>query len=476
MDINKEQRKLKIAIVSLPENDFRFPLIGTMIITRYVKEHCKNVEVLLIDNTFDNIFDEIRKLNPDIVGFSTFTQSYKEAIKFAKEVKKINPEVKIVIGGPHITTLPDSLDSVFDYGVIGEGERAFVELIEAIRHHKNVGNIKGLIYYKNNKLVLNKKREDLSNIDELFPLDYGLLNKKYFEKKFIPEIYKFEVSMGLMTSIGCPYNCRFCSIKACWKRIRFRNIDSVIEEIKNLYYNFGVRHIDLFDDLFSVNKARLNEFREKLECAGLLGKLTFSCQARANTIDEEMCKILKSLNIKTVVFGFESGSDRVLKYIKNDLSLSAETNKNAIKLCVKHGLNVYGCLMIGMPGEKLEDMQKTLEFIDFAKKAGAARLWIQVIIPLPSTEMWEIAKQRGKIDDNVYEHISNVYHKESPLLLDADVPLEEFIKKYDAAKKKCRSFVYQTFIKTLIGNPSSLLYFTKESIFYLKRLFNFVKQ
>ncbi len=474
--MDRKSSKLKVAIISLPENDFRYPIIGTLILTKYLREKCKNLDIILIDNTFDDVFSKIKEFKPDIVGFSTFTQSYPDAINFAKKVKRENKNVKIVIGGPHITTLPESLDKVFDFGVIGEGERTFVELIEAIRAKKSISKIKGLVYFKNNKRIVNKKREDLSNIDELFPIDYSLLNKKYFDVKFIPEVYKFGVSMGMMTSIGCPFNCRFCSIRACWTRLRFRNLDSVIKEINLLYSKYNVRHIDFFDDLFTASKERLREFHEKLKRAKLLGKLTFSCQARANTIDEEMCRILKSLNVKTLVFGFESGSDKVLRYIKKDDSLSAETNKQAIRICVKYGLNVYGCLMMGMPGEKLEDLDKTIEFIDFAKKAGVARLWVQVLIPLPATEMWEIAKQRGKIDSKVYEKISDVYHKEDPLLLDSDVPLAEFIKRYNLAKKKCRIFVYKTFLKTIMNNPRAIFYFAKESPFYLKRLLNFLKQ
>jgi len=114
----------------------------------------------------------------------------------------------------------------------------------------------------------------------LFTLFFLILT--LFKKKFIPEIFKFGIQMGMMTSIGCPFNCRFCSIKACWKKMRFRKISNVLEEIKNLYYDYKVRHIDLFDDLFTINKNRLIEFREELKKEGLLGKISFSCQARVN--------------------------------------------------------------------------------------------------------------------------------------------------------------------------------------------------
>jgi len=474
--IDQKNKKLKIAILSLAENDFRFPIIGTLIITRYIRENCKDVDVKLIDNTFDNISLEIEKFKPDVIGFSVYTQPYPNAISFAKKIKQKNPQIKIIVGGPHMTTLPESFDPVFDFGVMGEGEQTIVKLINSIKSKKSPEKIKGLVYFKNNKLIINKRKEELSDIDSLFPLDYSLLNKKYFKIKFIPEIYNFGITAGMMTSIGCPFNCRFCSIRACWKKIRFRKLDSVVGEIKNLYKNYNVRHIDLFDDLFSINKERLKQFHNKLKEANLLGKITFSCQARVDTIDEEMCQILKSLNIKTVVFGFESGSDGVLKYIKNDNQLSAKMNERAVLLCKKYKIHVYGCLILGIPGEKIEDLKKTIGFIDFCRKNKVDRLWAQILIPLPSTEIWEIAKQRGQINENIYELIRDVYQKEKPLMLDPDVPIEEFIKYYNLAKKKCRWFVYKTVLKTIINNPLSIFYFLREGLFYLKRFFGFLKQ
>ena len=468
---------MKFALVSLPKNEFRYPPIGLLRIAAYVRAKMEEVEIKLIDNTFEDILEEIKRFNPDIIGMTTFTSYYQDAIEFTKKIKSMSKNVKVIIGGPHITTLPDSFDKCFDAGVIGEGEETIVRILEAIEHGRAFNKIKGVIYYKGSTLVINQGKKFSANLDELHKIDYRMLNKSYFKKKFLPEIGGYGVSMGMMTSIGCPYNCRFCSIKVCWDKIRFRNLDLVTEEIKDLYYNFGVRHIDFYDDLFSVNKARLREFRNKLKTAGLLKKLTFSCQARTNLIDDEMCKILNSLNVKTVVFGFESGSDKILRYIKNDLSLSVETNKKAVVLCVKHGLNVFGCLMMGMPNETLEDMQKTIDFIDFARKQGALRIWTQILVPLPGTEMWEIAKKSGRIKDKENDwRAINIHNQENPILLEKNIPYEKFLEKYRLAKKKCRYFVYKLMLKTLVENPLTIVYLIKESTYYLKRLTNFLKQ
>lgn len=468
---------MKIALVSLPKNEFRYVPIGLMRIAKHIKDNIPDVQVKLIDNTFEDIYSEIEKFRPEIIGVTTFTSYYQDVIDFSNIIINKYPETKIIVGGPHITTLPESLNKKIFCGVMGEGEVTMLEIVKAIRKKKSLGKIAGTVYYKGNKLVINKKRPLVEDLDKLHKMDYSLINKRYFEKRFVPEKYGVGVPIGIMTSIGCPYNCRFCSIKVCWNKIRFRKVDDIITEIKDLYDNYKVRHIDFYDDLFSINKQRLKEFYDKLNKAGLLNKVTFTCQARANMIDDEMCKLLKDLGIKTVVFGFESGSDRILKYIKNDPNLSIETNKLAIVKCREYGLNVFGCLIMGIPNETLEDIDETIKFIDFSRKNKASRIWTQILVPLPKTVMWEIAKKKGKIKDkdNNWREI-HIHNDNNPILLDDNIPYEEFHKRYRIAKRKCRYFVYDSFIKTILYNPISIIYFIKESTYYIKRLIIFLRQ
>jgi len=219
----------------------------------------------------------------------------------------------------------------------------------------------------------------------------------------------------------------------------------------------------------------LIEFRDRLKAKGLLGKLTFTSSGRVDMIDDEMCKILKELNILSLAFGFESNSTRVLRYIKNKSDLTAEKNEEAIKLCTKWGIDASGSLMLGMPTEKISDMKKSIEFIDFARKHGASRIGFNVLVPYPGTEIWNIAKERGKVKDEGLDWASIFwYNEDNPRLLDDDVPKEEFVKMYKLAKKKCRYFVYRIFLKTVLKNPGNLLRFFSWK--YVKRFIGFVEQ
>jgi len=201
-----------------------------------------------------------------------------------------------------------------------------------------------------------------------------------------------------------------------------------------------------------------------------------------------MCVLLKKINVKAITLGFESSSDRVLKYIKNSQNSSVEKNRQAILLGEKYGISIAGGLIIASPTEKIEDMKKNNAFIDFARKHKANRVWIQIMTPFPNTKIWEIAKQRGKVTDDFddYGNLKNrdklnwnslqVHNRDAALLLDDDVPREEFLKEYNYSKKKCSFFAYTVFLKTIIKKPFNLFYFAMESEYYFKRLMLFIKQ
>lgn len=469
---------MKLAFVNLIYNEFRCPPIGLINIATYVKQNLKDAKVKIIDNTFEDVYDQIDRFKPDIIGITTFTSFYQDILDFTKIIKSRYPKTKIIVGGPHITSLPESMDKNFDYAILGQGLKSFQELLKAISSNKSVKTINGLVYWQKGKLKINPRKEGNElNLDQAHVMDYTLINKKYWKRKFIAEITDFKVSSVMISSIGCPFDCLFCACKACWGNIRYISLDKVVNEIKDLYYNFGVRHIDFTDDLFAVNKARLKEFCNKLKQAGLLGKITFECFARADVLDDEMCVLLKKLNVRALKFGFESGSDRILKYIKNNPRLSVADNRKAILLCKKYGFNCFGGLVTANPTETKQDFKMNLDFMDFAIRNGVMRTWTQVLVPFPGTKIWEMAKQKGNIPKgNIDWNSMQVHNKENPVLLDKSISQQEFLDYYNLTKKKGRFLGYKLLLKTISTNPLNLFYFIKDSPYYLKRFFKFVKE
>lgn len=248
----------------------------------------------------------------------------------------------------------------------------------------------------------------------------------------------------LFTSRGCPYRCVFCASSAFWDTVRFHSAERIVDEIKQLIDDFKVEAVSIADDLFTVNKDRIRRIVEGLRKCEILGKVMFVVNSRTNLVDEELCSILKEMGVVTVGFGFESGSEKVLKYLKQD-TVTMEDNKRAIKLCKKYGFSVQGSLMFASPHETIDDMRDTLKFMDWMKQAGADGIWYFITTPFPGTELWKYCKDRGLVNINMdWDKLNpitdwkqlNRYNRERPLCLDGGIEMGEFFRILMEAEKR----------------------------------------
>jgi radical SAM superfamily enzyme YgiQ (UPF0313 family) len=172
------------------------------------------------------------------------------------------------------------------------------------------------------------------------------------------------------------------------------------------------------------------------------------------------------MNVKIVIFGFETGSENVLKFLKHG-TVTVEDNKRAIMLCRKHGIKVQGSVVLGSPGESLEDIQKTLDFVNFAIKNKTQRLWSFVLTPFPGTEIWEIAKQQRKVKDRDFDWDSlSLQNIDKPLLLDDNIRLEDFQKIFLRIRKKIIRARWNKVASFIFNNPfRTLAYILKNPLY-----------
>jgi radical SAM superfamily enzyme YgiQ (UPF0313 family) len=179
---------------------------------------------------------------------------------------------------------------------------------------------------------------------------------------------------------------------------------------------------------------------------------------------------MKEIKIKVVNFGFESGSDKVLNYLKAG-SVSVEMNKKAVLLCTKHQIKVYGSLMYGSPTETIEDMEKTNDFIDFCIKNNATNIWSFVATPFPATPFWEIALKRGKVSNKMNFDLLTHHNLSSPLLLNPEISPNDFQKVFLKGRKKLRGLRTKLILEFLLKNPFNLFKMVfKEPKYYLSRI------
>jgi radical SAM superfamily enzyme YgiQ (UPF0313 family) len=319
---------------------------------------------------------------PDIIGLSSVSENYPIAISWAQQFR-IALGVPVILGGPHISVLPRTLHEAFDAAVIGEGEETLVELLPALARgasgRANLSAIKGIAYREKGEIVLTPPRGLIRPLERIPHPTRGLLpgNRPQY----------------LLTSRGCPYRCSFCASASLWSAYRAFPPEYVADEIEEIRRDFVQSYIHIFDDLFIANVERLRAIQEIVTGRGLHEGVTFGCHVRANIMSEDLCDILRKMNILSAGFGAESGSPRLLQSVKGGTA-TVEQNQLTIDLCYSKGIKISGSFMIGVPGETPEDLRLTREFI-LRNRGKLDAIEVALFCPYPGTPAWDAALERG---------------------------------------------------------------------------------
>ena len=347
-----------------------------------------------IDISIADDMDELMARKPDIVGISAMTDNYAIAVQWGRRIKA-TLNVPIIIGGVHISLAPESMESCFDVAVMGEGEITFVELLRSfIRHsrleHAELADIPGLYFHDRGKPVLTASRPLIEDLDTIA-----------FPGKDVLVIAASRYRPYVFSARGCPYNCTFCSAKALFKGYRSHSIDYIVRQIQDLIAHENVSHIYFADDLFFANKEKLEALVERLRQRNLLGKCSFSCWARANLVSEEICQLLKKLNVTHVGLGVESFSDVVLRGL-NKTGVTAKVNQRAIGLLSASGFVIDVTLIYATPYDDRDEMVATFRTMFQNLKTGnIMRVDAGPLRPYPGTSVWQAAKARGIVSENM---------------------------------------------------------------------------
>ena len=295
----------------------------------------------------------------DVIGVGGLITTHKYLKWLIPEIKKHNSDSKIVIGGGVVTENPTPLLSKTpaDVAVIGEGENTIKELILKFEENDPLKDINGIAYKEESKIKINPPRPLIKDLDdlpfpayELFPMDIYLKNVSH------ASIIGKKTEMDIITSRGCPYNCKYC-YHIFGIGVRSRSVDNVIEEIKYLIDKYKIDSLLMLDETFTIDKKRVNEFCTKLSSEKI--DISWSCYARVNLVDREMLDNMRSTGCFRVGYGIESGSQTILD--KMEKRVTVEQAKNAIKITREAGLICGMTWMFGYPGETLETLKETID-------------------------------------------------------------------------------------------------------------------
>ncbi|HRY52903.1 MAG TPA: radical SAM protein [Candidatus Portnoybacteria bacterium] len=321
----------------------------------------------------------------DLVGFSATTPLVNNALALADFIKKNWPETKTVLGGVHPSVMPEEIiaHQAIDFVVIDEGE----ETVRDLADKKDPAEILGLCYKEKGQIIKNAPRPLIQDLDMIPPPAYHLLPMD----KYYPAVgsYKRLPVMIMFATRGCPGRCTFC-YRTFRGVVRKRSARNIIEEIKILQRDYGIKEVAFYDDTFTLFKDVVRDFcdiiaKEKID-------ITWSCFTRVDHINEELLRLMKKSGCHLILFGVESADEQILKNINKRISLDQVVA--AVKIARKIGIETRASFMIGNQGETEATIKKT---IDFAIKLDPDEVQFNIATAYPGTELFNWAKEKGYI-------------------------------------------------------------------------------
>ena len=462
---------LKVSLFNIAdyEHPSEHPSLGLGYIVSFLRKYLdfENAHMLI-----GNVLNKLKKDPPDIIGISSVTEDFTKATECAKSLKELF-KVPIIVGGVHISSMPESLPEYFDIAVLGEGEETMGELLKLISENgldkQYLSGIGGIAYHQDGQVRITAARDLIGNMDTIpFPEREEFVRRGFFH---------------ILTSRGCPYRCSFCSSSLFWNKIRFFSPSYVVEEIKFLIFKFGARHISIWDDIFIINIGRFKKIVDLIQKENIHKQVSFGCSVRANLINDETCSLMKSMNVTHVGLGLESGSEKMLKYLKKG-SVKVEDNKRAVDLLKHYGFTIKGSFIIGSPDETEEDIIDTLDFIRHSRLDGGIA---NLAVPYPGTEFWQYASKRGLVANDmdfdrlrIKTKFSGLGNKDFILLSDT-IAKDVFVNlgaeiEMELARRNAQNLLSRNNLnlKTIflaLANPKLSARFIKESLVGLLGIF-----
>jgi len=371
------------------------PPLGLLYLAAYLQKHSKHqIEILdcqVEELNYEQIEEKIKEKNPDAIGLTTMTFTLIDVLNIAKIAKKINPEIKIILGGPHVDIYPrETIDQPnIDYLVLGEGEEPLKNLLDNMGSSDNLRQIKGIVFKDKGEIINTGRAELNQDLDSLpFPARHLTPYKKYSSV-----LSKTTPVTTMFTSRGCPYKCLFCDRPHLGKFFRARSSKNVVDEIEECQ-KMGIKEILIYDDTFTVNRQRVMDICSEIKKRNL--DIHWDVRARVDTIDREMLETMKTSGCQRIHYGVEAGTQKILDVLRKGITL--KQTEEAFKLSHEIGLETLAYFMIGSPTETKEDI---LETIKFAKKINPDFTHITITTPFPSTDLYRMGLEQ-KIWPNDY--------------------------------------------------------------------------
>lgn len=329
--------------------------------------------------------------NPGYVGITAATMAITSASELALKIKKYNPRIKVIVGGSHISALPEDTlrdNPFFDIGIVGEGEETLIELLNMLERRLDIGDVKGIVFRNHGEAVFTGYRFRIRNLDILAFPAFDLLPKLDRYYRVSTQSINGLPSISLITSRGCSGKCVFCDKSVFSDIVTFHSAEYIVALIEKLKKEYGIKSILFEDDNFMAFKPRLKKFVGLLKEKRL--KISWSALSRIDAIDKDTLVTAKDGGCWQIQYGIESGSQEILNFYRKGISV--EQIKQALDLTRKEGIKTKGLFMLGNPLETQVSIEQSRRLIG---EAFLDDVTVTFFTPYPGAAIWNEANSYG---------------------------------------------------------------------------------
>lgn len=450
----------------LRECEETIPGMGMLMLAAVARQ--RGYEVHLIDakrasGSVDGASRQIAALNPDYLGISATTISVTNGARVAERVKQLSPHTVTILGGAHVSAIPERTMRTFpsfDYGISGEGEVSLFELLSRLEAGLPVDDVSGLCFRRDGKIHTNARAPYIDDLDALPLPAWDLLPD--FPHRFQPGLFTYPHTpvATLITSRGCPFSCSFCDRSTSGKRGRMHSVEYVVGLCRHLE-GLGVRHIIFVDDLFTVRKQRVIELCNAFLDEGF--RFSWSCNSHPNLLDADTMRLMRRAGCWQICYGIESGSQRVLDVVKREVRIPRM--RETLRMTRAAGIRAKGYVMIGHPTERLDSLAETAAFL---KEVELDLCQITKFTPYPGTPAYPTIRDHGAFDED-WERMNAMNFVFVPHGLSVDLLETHFDYLYRTFYS--RPDVLLNVARMLLHEPKYLRRFAKAAAIYVRGKF-----
>ena len=364
------------------------PHLGLLYLAGYAKQHSDAFDFHYMDVgpeqlNLRDIKARVEALRPFAIGISSNTPQLQGTLELARFLRaETRIEAPVFLGGPHVSADEGFIHrhpGLFDHAITGEAEKTFLDSLHRLLN----GNPPPRL----------QPGQPIANLDEI-----------PFPDRSLVKMHRYSRRQTCLLSRGCPYKCYFCAsffVGDKLTKTRYRSATNMLGELKQIAA-YGGGEITFSDDTFTLKKRLVLDLCTLIREAGLA--IRWSCNARVDTLDDEMIAAMRGAGCEWVFMGVEAASERLRKMIIKKGRFSNDDIRRRIDACHRHGVRVGGYFILGHPGETVAEMHQTR---DMMLGYGFDGISLGALLPFPGTEMYEMAKRAGVIDDRTLDRWAN---------------------------------------------------------------------